>query len=164
VSVRPPARCDAAGRATFDDGFSLIEVLLSVVIMGLVFVAILGSMGTSIVASDVHRQQADVGAVAVSAAERIASHDLVYVACATPTTSSYLAEARAAAPTGWPVSTIAIADVKYETFTAVTASFRSGLLNCLDSRGIKVQEVTVKVTSPDGRASTTLAVVKNGDA
>ena len=41
-----------------DAGFSLIEVLVTVVIMGLTFVVFVGGMGTSIIASDHHRKHA----------------------------------------------------------------------------------------------------------
>jgi prepilin-type N-terminal cleavage/methylation domain-containing protein len=145
-----------------EDGFTLIELLMSIMILGLVFVAILGAMAATVMASDVHRKQATTDAVAVSAAERLKSRDLLYVGCALKTDASYLVAARSAVvPSGWdPVATISISDISYETRDAAGASFGS---TCYDANGIKIQKITVAVTSPDGRTSASVVLVKNGD-
>lgn len=149
-------------RLTSEAGFTLLELVISIAILGLVFVGILGSMGTTVFASDVHRKQAATQVVALGAAERIKSRDLLYVACATAAEPSYVAAARAVpVPAGWdPATTIAITDVAYETRGAGGASFGP---TCYDANGIKVQQVTIVVTSPDGRASAQAVVVKNGN-
>ena len=41
-----------------DDGTTLIEVIVTVAIMGIAFAVILGGMATSVLMSDVHRKQA----------------------------------------------------------------------------------------------------------
>ncbi|GIV00032.1 MAG: hypothetical protein KatS3mg014_1647 [Actinomycetota bacterium] len=65
-----------------DDGFSLVEILLTIAIVGIAFAAILGGMVTSIVVSDLHRKQAVADALVRSAAEAVKDHAVAYVDCA----------------------------------------------------------------------------------
>src|SRR4051794_41966216 len=59
-------------RVSDDQGASLIEVLVAVVVLGTAGLALLGSMFTSIAVSDVHRKEATAGVVARDYSERIA--------------------------------------------------------------------------------------------
>src|SRR4051812_50117040 len=59
-------------RLSDDQGASLIEVLVAVVVLGTAGLAVLGSMFTSIAVSDVHRKEATAGVVARDYSERIA--------------------------------------------------------------------------------------------
>ncbi|MDP9301138.1 MAG: type II secretion system GspH family protein, partial [Actinomycetota bacterium] len=52
-----------------EEGFSLAEVLVTIVIVGVTFAALLGGLMTSISVSSLHRKQATADAVARSAAE-----------------------------------------------------------------------------------------------
>ncbi|MDP1794358.1 MAG: type II secretion system protein, partial [Acidimicrobiales bacterium] len=54
-----------------DDGFSLIEVLVTVAIVGITFIVFVGGMGTSFLASDYHRKQAVVHASVRNFAEAV---------------------------------------------------------------------------------------------
>ena len=64
-------------------GFSLAEVLMTVVIVGITFTAILGGLATAITVSDYHRKQATADTLARDAAEWVKnSVTTVYVSCA----------------------------------------------------------------------------------
>lgn len=70
-----------------ESGTTLIELVITVAIMGFAMLALMGGIGTSIIFADVQRQDASVGLVLASAAERIASEDMNrYTVCATATT------------------------------------------------------------------------------
>lgn len=86
----------SGGPGSGEAGFSLIEVLVAVTILGIAFTALLGAMATSIHTSDLHRQQAEVQAVLGSAVERVKSPETDRVPCATPTDATYQKAAREA--------------------------------------------------------------------
>ena len=52
-------------------GETLIELLVSISIIGIAIIALVGGLATAIIASDAHREQADAGAVARNIAEAI---------------------------------------------------------------------------------------------
>lgn len=68
---------------TNENGLTLIELLVTVVIMGLTFVIILGGMSTAILGSDVHHRQVTADAVLRSAADMVRSDETDYEDCAT---------------------------------------------------------------------------------
>ena len=69
-----------------EGGFTLIELSIAVVIMGLAIVAVLGGLLTLVSASGLHRQQADVSGVVESAAEIVKSD--AYIPCSGATGTS----------------------------------------------------------------------------
>jgi len=58
-------------RLQAEDGTTLIEVIVTVAIMGIAFAALLGGMATSIAMSDVHRKQATAGTILRDYAEAV---------------------------------------------------------------------------------------------
>ena len=58
-------------RARRDAGFSLVEIVISITLMGTVVVAIIGAVRTLVVASSVGREAAQVETVIVNAADRV---------------------------------------------------------------------------------------------
>jgi prepilin-type N-terminal cleavage/methylation domain-containing protein len=71
-------------RADPEAGFSLVEILVTIVIVGMAFTAILGGMITSITVSDLHRNQATADTLARNAAESVKDSNVPYVPCAGP--------------------------------------------------------------------------------
>jgi Tfp pilus assembly protein PilV len=76
-------RCPPCGRARsgVESGVTLIEVVMSVFIMGVAFAVIVGGLGTAVVGSDLQRRQADADVALRNAAETMA-----YQPCGTPAT------------------------------------------------------------------------------
>ncbi len=134
-----------------DAGFSLPEVLLTVVIVGIAFAAILGGMVTSIVVSDLHRKQAAADALVRSAAEALKDPAVAYVDCAGP--NAYR-DALPAAPSGFAVQ---VSQVAYWDGASSDPMTFSGSCPSPD-RG--AQRITLVASSTDGRASETLEIVK----
>lgn len=138
-----------------DDGFSLVEILLTIAIVGIAFAAILGGMVTSIVVSDLHRKQAIADALARSAAEAVKDHAVAYVDCAGP------AAYRDALPSPPPSYAVSIVDVRYWDGAAPTMgtpyspAFRS---SCSSDHGMQL--ITVRASSADGDAVETVELIK----
>lgn len=139
-----------------EDGLSLVEVLVTVVIIGICFVAILGGMWTAIVTSDTHRKQSLGETYLVSAAEYLKSDDTTpYKTCGTGTYSL----------SGLPVTAVP-ADWQAEMTVAVAywdgSAFVTNPTPCPDaSTRLTLQQVTVIAKSPvDNRATETLTFAK----
>lgn len=132
-----------------DRGESLIELLLTIVIIGIALVAVVGGLLTSIRLSDVHRKQASSGAGARSYAELVdryvaAGH---YVECASP--SAYAPAAVGfTPPSGYHAS---VTEVEYWDQDS-----RAFSPTCT-STGL--ERVTVQVQSADARATERSVVV-----
>ncbi|HZQ27733.1 MAG TPA: prepilin-type N-terminal cleavage/methylation domain-containing protein [Acidimicrobiales bacterium] len=152
-----------APSAPSDEGFTLIEVLVAVALMGITVTAILGGMGIGLVVSSVHRSQANANTVVVSAVEKVKSSGTAYQPCATSTNAVYLAAARSAPlPSGWVANsaiTIPAGGVQYWDGASFSPSH---VCNDALAGFFKIQLVTVQVTSPDGKAVESLSFVKRG--
>lgn len=121
---------------------SLVEVLLAVVILSLAVVALVGGMGTSLIAADTHRAQARAEAAVRRVAEVVKG-----VPCG------------AQCPASYDVSTVL--DLS-EGFVAPTAQ-----VTCydLDLAGAAcpsagVQKVRISVTTTDPQITETVEIVK----
>jgi len=139
--MRRPRRGD-------DRGESLIEVLVSVAIMGTAVVALVGGLATAILMSDTHRKQAQAGVHVRAYVEAIetavATSPSSYVDCATK--PSY--EALFAQPAGFGREVVSVTYWNGTAFSSATCTADQG-----------VQRVTVRVWSLDGRASERLDVI-----
>lgn len=133
--------------AADDRGDSLIEILITVVIMGIAFTAILGGFGTSIKASGFHEDLADSQAAVRNAAEQLKAS--TYTPCAGVGIVSNYAPT---VPANFhiDISTPQIWDNSSSAFVTATA------VNCVTSQ---LQRITIAVC----RASTVVAGVCPGN-
>lgn len=146
-----------------ESGWTLVEVLVAVAIVGIAFAAILGGFSTSVMASDIHRKQAGAEDLLVSAAEEIKVKD--YVLCTAAPSASlgpYTLTAPAALPAGFTAPP-KIEKVELWTGTAWTPWWTSGAASYVSGACVvdpALQNVTLSVSSADGRASERVSVVK----
>jgi Tfp pilus assembly protein PilV len=135
-------------------GETLLELLVTVTIMGTAFVGIIAGIGTTFMATDSHRQEATAEGVLRSYAERIQdANDVPYVDCAT--TSTYASPTGFSLPAaGWSASVTSVLSWQGgppPTFAASCPVPDKGL-----------QQLTLRVSSPAGnhQAIETLVIVK----
>jgi type II secretory pathway pseudopilin PulG len=118
-----------AGAPAADRGETLLELLVSVLIMGVAVVALVGGLGTAIRVSDIHRKQANAGAYVRSYAEAIetavAASPSAYVECAGP------AAYESAFTPGDPTYAASVVDVTYWDGSGFSDSCTAGSDNCL---------------------------------
>ena len=154
VSVRPGAR-------RRDGGFSFVEVIVTIALVGIVALAFLESVQTSIKASSTSRSAAQVETTIVNAADRVNR---------APKDCNYLRFAQAAVLTqGWPASTVSVTHQYYVPgpTAAATGSWatgsNAGFPGCPGTSpdDLLVQRVSITVTSPDGNVRRTIQVVKS---
>ncbi|MGZ4452753.1 MAG: prepilin-type N-terminal cleavage/methylation domain-containing protein [Nocardioides sp.] len=130
-----------------DAGETLVEVLVTVVILGLAGVAVAGGLALSARASDMHRKETTGGAYVRSFAEAIqeyvgADH---YRDCAGA--DFYTAKVTLALPSGFTAS----------QDKALSIGPTGAAATCTTDPGI--QRVTLHVASSDGRATESLTVL-----
>jgi type II secretory pathway pseudopilin PulG len=136
-------------RVRGERGETLLELLVTVVIMGACFVAILGGIATTFMATDGHRQAATAEGVLRSYAERIEdANDVAYVNCATTATYSPAGFTLPAA--GWSASVTSVLFWQGDTPPTFTGT-------CSPDNGL--QQLTLRVQSPAGGHQSTRTVV-----
>ena len=145
---------------TRDRGFSLIEIIITVTLTAIVVVAILNAVSTMVSSSATSRSAAQVETAIVNAADRVNR---------APKRCDYTIYAQAAVLTqGWPASTATVTHQYYipgadATSTGSWAEGPAGTPGCPGPApaDLLVQRVTISLTSPDGRVSRTIQVVKS---
>jgi type II secretory pathway pseudopilin PulG len=147
--------CRPGGRrGRSEGGETLLELLVSVTIMGTAFVAIIAGFGTTLMATDVHRQAATAETVIRSYAERMQDPvDVPYVDCAT--TSSYADPPGFSLPTpDWSASVTKVLAWQGDTPPTFAAA--------CPAAGAGLQQLTLEVRSPAGvhQATETIVIVK----
>jgi prepilin-type N-terminal cleavage/methylation domain-containing protein len=143
-----------------DDGFSLAELLITIVLVSITFVAILTGLTTTIRLSAVHRTQSTTDAVVRSAAEWVKdSAQTPYRAtCNGPSMYSL---SGLAVPPGYSVT---ISQVQYwdgAPAASGTYNLSSHMVNaCPGGTDQGLQRITIAATSANGQASETVQVMK----
>jgi len=126
-------------------GESLLETLITIVLMATAVTAVATALLTSVSTSSHHRREADLDTILRSVAETVKSPAVTYDPCP----ADYSAVANA-----WPVTefTITVDQVKYwdgsSTFGAAC------------STDLGAQQITISVEANDDRASDVIDVVK----
>lgn len=158
-------------RQSGDEGFSLVEILVTIVLMGTTMVAVLLSLQTTIRATVVDRDHA------TSFAWLQAASDEVYraprIACTEGQAAAMNAYDVAAKsvdrPPAWvgePTATIRVKTVEYLGKDDPDAVFEWDATYCFEGVGFEdsrlyTQRVTIEATSPDGGLVKTLQMVKS---
>ena len=145
-----------------DQGFTLVEVVVSLVLMGVVIAAILPAMWTAIRLSRFSDSGAKVEAVLGRAIDLVANED--WIACPQ---AAYPAKARTAASLyDWPDTTVAVTLIEYwdptgKSWSATNpsgcAAGGSSAVSITKERTL--QRVTIVVTSPDATTSNGTSVI-----
>ena len=139
-----------------DSGFTLVEVLIAVVIMGIAFAALLGGMATSTLTSDIHRKQALAAALLSQAAESVKDDNRnAYSNAACTGVAVYNPYTGVSLPPGWALA------AGYQPIKVLSVQYWDGATfqpTC--TLGEKLQLIRLKVASPDGRAEESVGVVK----
>jgi type II secretory pathway pseudopilin PulG len=142
----------ASGR---DDGFSVVEVVVTIVIMATVMVPILTAVISTIRASSNTRALAQLETVIQNASDRVNR---------APTGCGYRLYAEAAARTqGWDASTVVVVEQHYVPGATPSAG-GTWVANACDGPSVTallVQLVSITITSPDSGAKKTIEVVKS---
>ena len=144
-----------------EDGFSIAELLVTIVLVSVTFVAILTGLMTTIRVSAAHRTQSTTDAVVRSAAEWVkdVSRNPYRTTC--NGTAMYSLNGLAM-PTGY---TATIRRVEYWDGAAPagtgTYNLSSHIGSSCPAGGDKgLQRITIVATSPDGQATETVQVMK----
>ena len=135
------------GAVPEDRGETLVELLVSVTILGLAGVALIAGLSSAVVISDVHRKQTTAGATVRNYAEAIetAVRTTGYQASCTPAYAAGFA-----GPAGFSAPTVA------------AVSFWNGSsfpTACDPATDQGAQRLVLQVSSVDGRATERLAIV-----
>ena len=142
---------------TRDDGFSLIEIVMTIVLMGMVLLPIMNASIMAVKASSSSRRIAELQTVLLNAADRVNR---------APVKCDYLVYVQAAAQTkGWPPEQ---ASATYEWYqpgatAAIAGTWMAGPTACSGPAPTLnlVQRVTITVASPETNVSRTIQVVKS---
>lgn len=175
-----PAATDSealkVSRRRCDAGTTLIEILVSVLLIGTAVVATLGALRISVVGGTIHRDHANAHAWLQSAS------DVLYASekqdCDTSLADggesviigTYQPVVDAVAnPEGWTNSQIEVLKVEFWNATriknAITGKevgivdYRFGAI-CQDSINLSLQRITLEVRSPDGRIIEEVELIK----
>lgn len=143
-----------------DAGFSIIEIVIAIVLMGMVVVAILNAVSMSVKASSVSRSAAQVETAVVNAADRVNR---------APKRCDYTIFAQAAVQTeGWNPDRATVAHEYYVpgSDATVQGTWQTGAAGSPGCPGpaptdLLVQRVTISITSPDGRVRRNIEVMKS---
>ena len=168
VSPRDRSHISAAA----DAGFTLVEVLVVITLMGISVVAVLAGTRATISATVIDRNQAVVFTWLQAASDEI--YETSRVPCtsgqAAARTTYELAAKSAPVPPVWSgtAAKIEVTNVEYLGRVTVDPDFEWGTSFCFEGAGTEyedsplyTQRVTLRATSPDGSLVQTLEMVKS---
>ncbi|MDX6212144.1 MAG: hypothetical protein QOF82_1231, partial [Frankiales bacterium] len=126
-----------------DAGVTLVELILTVAIMGIAIVTIVGGAMTSILDSDYNHKQADAANILQAYADSVAA--VAYQPCSASYSPAY------APPTGYSVGIVST-----EYWDTVTSAF----ISTCPAADYGLERLTLQVSSTDSRATEVLQVEK----
>jgi type II secretory pathway pseudopilin PulG len=129
---------------------TLVEVVVSISLLGVVIVTILGGLGTAVTSSAQHRHLATADTLLRSAAEIVSAPATAYVACAS--TTSY----GASLPTD-PNGTVVLTITKVEQWNGNPSSPAFSTACSTDSG---IQLITYQARSNDNKHTDTVQAIK----
>jgi Tfp pilus assembly protein PilV len=145
-----------------DEGTSLVEIVVSIVLVGITVVAMLTTLATAVNSSATDRDHINAHAWLQSAADVL--YGFERLDCGTETVSEEATirqqyedfiRANSSNPEGWTADHLVVmAPVR---FWDGKTSYQS---TCYDDAGINLQLITLQVTAPDGTIIETVEVVK----
>jgi hypothetical protein len=139
-----PRSAPAVRRASGDEGVGLIEILITVSLLGVAFVAILGGLATVAKTSRIHQVSADANTVLVGAAEAVKGAEFCDPAESCDPMITYESGLDAVdRPSGWGRGTIHV-----------------GTISPVTGAGRLLQDVTLELVSPQGDVTDSLTVAK----
>ena len=156
VADRPAERTSVR-----DEGMSLVETLVAIVLTGTLAVAGMVCLRASIVASGADRDHANAHAWLQTASDVIYGAELVNCGTQASTNAeavavAYEAIARGTSnPQGWPPGQISV--VRPVKFWDGTSTYQG---TCYDDAGINLQLIQLQVKAPDGRIVESVEIVK----
>lgn len=141
----------------FDQGFSLVEIIMTISIMSIILVPALDAVVATIRAGTSANSFSDTNLVLQNAADRVNR---------APKSCDYTQYAQAAAQTnGWAAATTSVVQQHYVPGVKATDPGRWDDFACVVGGStppdLAVQLVTISVSSPHGRFHKTLQVVKS---
>ena len=154
-----------------DEGFTLVEILVTIVLMGMTVVAVLLSLQTTIKATVIDRDHATSFAWLQAASDEI--YRVPRVPCTDGQAAAITAYDAAAKsvdrPPAWvdkPTATIRVTTVEYLGKADPDAVFEWDAAYCFEGLGFEdsrlyTQRVTIEATSPDDTLVKTLQMVKS---
>lgn len=147
-----------------DRGMTLVEILVTIVLLGGMVTVIMDGMWTSIRVSRMSDDQAKVEAVLGSAADRLANY--AYLPCPQLNDGYEPIIQSASGSVNWATSTVSIVAIQFWDPTMAGANkWQSANLACNDASGLTtsktLQRVTIQVISPTTGYTRQLEVVKN---
>lgn len=145
-----------------DVGTSLVEIVVSIALMGITIVAMLTTMATAVRSSALDRDHINAHAWLQSASDVLYGFDrldcgteLVSDEATIRATYQSFIQDNSTNPEGWPKTNLTVVG---------PVKFWDGLSNyqstCYDDSGINLQLITLQVRAPDGQIIETVEVVK----
>lgn len=149
------------GHTSPDDGFTLVEVLVAVVLLAVGGSATLVALGAAVNGSGRLQQHANAQTWLQTASDVLVDRDTPRVPCTgaddTAQRTAYTAVVRSVPnPDGWAAERISVTNVSFWDGTR----FRDDV--CYEDLALKLQLIELRAVSPDGRVSEELQVVKGG--